>query len=1609
MLRFFNRAEKRPKPQRRSRWKRRIALTGLALILLTAAASTALYLYLGSDRFREQARQYVEENLARQTGAEVSLGKFEWDLREQRFHLEDVILRGSEPRDGPPLAHIDRIDAGVRLRDLLDRKANFTELIIERPQILLLVDADGKTNIPAFASRAPDLKLDYQVSIDDFKIVGGAATINARPVAIDFAITRLNSAMTYRGNTGVLSGQLRYEGTAQGEGATTIPYSFGANFDYTAGAVLAHGIEVKSDTSAIKAQGRIDHVLTPELTGQLEYTGKADTRFLKHFFAEERIGGNADIAGRLEFSRESFSVNGTAAAERASLEDWTATNVKARYAYRFPGGQLMVTELRADTAGGTVEGNLTVANTPPSRITLDLRYRNIDSVELERLYPWDPKFRIYSRLDGTMSGWFEGRFSQYLLTGNTNLTAYPPKAIPDTIALPFDGTSGYTLQPGGITIRNGQGRFFATTVEGDGVIEPSAWKMKVKMASSDLRNLFFLYPDANGTGSFEGELHGPLHTPTATGTFEIAGHTYQNWLIERAQGAVRLDTEAEVADLTNVRLTEGTSSATISGRVTLDGASADLRLESARIDAKDAGKFDRRISDRLEGTFAGKAHLTSLAPLRADGDVEAHDLVIDKRPIGTARAHVRYDEPVAEFTGLNVTRGSSTVKGTATVNSQSNEMTFDVDVRSIDVETVRDLGVPAAITGTVDGGHFTGSGTVDRLSFAGKDISFRESHGAVVTGELAYTAGSDALTFNLNVKSLTLDLLRNIGRDIHIPASLAEGTVIEQGSFTASGDIRNIAITGKKVSLRDRSGATLEGELSYNTATDAITFEVDLSSLKLALVQNVAGELDQDLGIPASLVDGAVLATGHFSATGTAKKPAVIGKNVTIHDGHGATLKGDFAYNAAADTLTFEMSATSLKVGVIRDLRPSLQIPADVVDGAVIEQGQFSGSGSLSKPVITGKNVRIKERHGAVLTGQLGYDTGADKVSFDMSVAALALDSIRDLGVPPSLTGTIERATFSGDVTRKQPTVEGKATLRNLSFFGEQFPVANVTVPRSTGYKVPLQLEAGTLLSLNVQLDLGTDGYPFAGSGSFNQYSVEKLAGLRDETLRLTGRADSLEGSLTDPTRLRGKGRIESAEMLVQGRQLKSTGPFLFEFTHDKATFSGMSLTGTEGTKLNVGGTISLTEKERIDLTVNGTVNLDLLTAGSEWQAMGDLDIDGRVGGTIRDRDLFGRATLRNATIVPKGLLGSITSVNGQLSFEGNNVRLEDITGNIGGGKVQIAGDAILTPDQIGIESMNVRIGAENVRVTYAEGLRPVTDGALVLRGTWQNPLLEGNLQIRSMSYQSQFEKFLALLQSPGGLGNSSSTMSRLNLSIHVEGNRNISIKNELTETQAQISLDLRGTVGSPSITGHIEARGGTLLFQGRQYEITRGNIDFVNPFVIEPVVDVQAEADLRNYRVILAITGRGEKLRIEMRSDPALPDLEVFSLIAGGKTREEMIASSAQQGAVKSSEELFPGAAAAVLVDLLRSRVGETLGLPGLDRFRIDPLPLGTEKSALARITVPIQVSKDLSITYSQDLSSNAQQIIQIEYFISKDLSIIATRDENGSLGLDVKRRQRF
>ena len=79
------------------------------------------------------------------------------------------------------------------------------------------------------------------------------------------------------------------------------------------------------------------------------------------------------------------------------------------------------------------------------------------------------------------------------------------------------------------------------------------------------------------------------------------------------------------------------------------------------------------------------------------------------------------------------------------------------------------------------------------------------------------------------------------------------------------------------------------------------------------------------------------------------------------------------------------------------------------------------------------------------------------------------------------------------------------------------------------------------------------------------------------------------------------------------------------------------------------------------------------------------------------------------------------------------------------------------------------------------------------------------------------------------------------------------------------------------------------------------------------------------------------------------------------------------------------------------------------LDRFRIDPFVLGSSTEMTARLTLGKRISRNFFILYSTNLTTQREEITRIEWELTKDLSIVSTRNDKGRVSIDVKIHKRF
>jgi len=275
---------------------------------------------------------------------------------------------------------------------------------------------------------------------------------------------------------------------------------------------------------------------------------------------------------------------------------------------------------------------------------------------------------------------------------------------------------------------------------------------------------------------------------------------------------------------------------------------------------------------------------------------------------------------------------------------------------------------------------------------------------------------------------------------------------------------------------------------------------------------------------------------------------------------------------------------------------------------------------------------------------------------------------------------------------------------------------------------------------------------------------------------------------------------------------------------------------------------------------------------------------------------------------------------------------------------------------------------------------------------------LNGRISIDRLSFTSQFDlaKFLDQLGGPPSIRASKSFTQNVKVNVSVQSTEELSLFSRTLSLEGSANLRVVGSVADPVIVGRATLTRGELFFQGNRYEIEHGVIDFVNPARTQPVLNMAVTTTVNQYNLSVNFTGTLERLRTTYSSDPPLPPVDIINLLAFGKTSAAATAGSSRATSLGAESILAQG-----LAGKASSQIGR---LTGISSLTIDPLIGGSQTNPGARLAIQQRVTRNLLLTYSTDVTSTQNEIIQVEYQITKHWSVSATRDRNGGIAVDAR-----
>jgi translocation and assembly module TamB len=693
--------------------------------------------------------------------------------------------------------------------------------------------------------------------------------------------------------------------------------------------------------------------------------------------------------------------------------------------------------------------------------------------------------------------------------------------------------------------------------------------------------------------------------------------------------------------------------------------------------------------------------------------------------------------------------------------------------------------------------------------------------------------------------------------------------------------------------------------------------------------------------------------------------------------------------------------------------------------------GKLAGEpleGMVARATFNGANVNVESVDARLVAGHIvasgNVNTKSKAFDFQGKAEGIQLARLTALANRPGLPSVTGIADFTGhisgnlsdkDFSAYQVTFDGQG--REVTINGRAAGKVALT-GRTANQRLDISLTTGVLGQDQViaaHVNLASEGLESSLETTLTNADLTNLfqIALPRSTVRVTGRANGTikaSGNLLDEDQnfslagLSGTAYFTELSFRVEDVQLTATTPLTVSFTPNQLTFDATRFTGP-GTNIVLSGTLATGSGGKQNLNIDGDLNMRVLNGVSpDFFSSGSAEIAVRINGTYEDPRVIGTASLNNASVsvLIANDRWTVANLKAALRFTANQAQIDSLEGTIGGGRVSATGGALL--EGFTVSAFRVNVHGENVTVPFPEDFRSTLDADVEIRGSSREQLIGGLVNLRRTEYTKDVE-LADLINARRGESIEEGaeielTRTALFGALRVEGRNALVVRNNLADLVGSVSLQLDGPVNDPTISGRITATSGTLNFRNDRYEITRALVDLPPSRDADPILNIQGESQIRGYRVVVSLTGPLSQPQAAVRSEPALPQADVVSLITTGQ-----LSSGDTSSSILSQSGV--GAATSLLTDALINAPAQraTSKLFGLTRFEINPVIGGTTGSTPgARLTLGRRISKELTVTYSTNVTSDPNQILALEYRVSDRLSFVAQYEQASTRRLSAR-----
>jgi translocation and assembly module TamB len=631
-----------------------------------AVLSLAAVLTIRSSWFREEMRGRIIIAVQRVTGGVVELGSFEWDWSGLRARITDFTLHGTEAKGRAPLFHAASAELRLTLLSLWNRQARLDHLTIEKPEIHIYFDSEGRSNLPVPAappSGRNAVEEILRLSIHRLELKSGSFEYDNRAVPFQIVADDFTTGLDWNSAGPSYRGRLTARTIAiNGE----LSFGLDAPLVLEAKRVSFNKALIRRGESSLTLTGQVQDWKNLQTQGSFE--GEVALADVPGLNLRE---GRLKLNGTVDWSPSQWQVSGNAAGRDLALRtpDFSITGIRATTPFRIDAQRVELPALEARLLDGNWKGRATIESWTRFQLEGEAQGFSLENLQRLRSGPpiaWNGVFagpvsvsgilssggardtRIEARLDVQPAEGHLPIHGQVALSYSQNdaVVEFSDSYLATPAAnLRFRGTLGRSLDVGLIVTKTEDLEPIAALFRGGKPLE-----IPLRLS--------------NGEARFEGRVTGPLAAPAIAGQFHLRNANFLDAHLDRFEA--RVSVTRDRLELAEIHAQRGAERAGGDLQVVLTDwsashaspLSAKLRLEQAEL---------ANLIPDLKGSATGSLMLSgSLEEPHVELDVDAKNVEYAGERVQTAKLHLVYtdkpddrlqgtlrlDEAVLEIDGL---------------------------------------------------------------------------------------------------------------------------------------------------------------------------------------------------------------------------------------------------------------------------------------------------------------------------------------------------------------------------------------------------------------------------------------------------------------------------------------------------------------------------------------------------------------------------------------------------------------------------------------------------------------------------------------------------------------------------------------------------------------------------------------------------------------------------------------------------------------------------------------------------------------------------------------------------------------------------------------------